>query len=301
MTYELFKSELLKTLQKLDSKHSYQIIPQTKAGSQELLHCERLRAGKSPALDVMGLYQEAENLDLDFVRDIAEMFSSNIQLIEFMEDPDKTFEDVKETICCRLVNPTQKAEMLNHAVHTPYLDLEVLFYLDFGKFAREMGINCLIAQGSLERWNLSMEDLYKIAKENTMRLHPPKIYSVTQLAEDLSRECETVLFKELAAEIQDKGHCFQVTNEEHYLGATSLLYPEVFEAIAQEERQDLFLTLLSEDEITVEPAVGNPSALQAILQGFCELSSSQTLSNQIYCYRKGSAQISLCLNADRMR
>ena len=298
MTYELFKESLLKELEKMDATCTYttKLLPLENRTGEFLIGGKRMPP--SAALDLCGLYQQfLKNKDYD-VLPVARMFHSYIRLTEIQNTDRINFEDVKDYICCRLVNPRKRPDLMEKTPTVPYLDLAVTFYIDFGIWEDILERTCVLSKASLTQWDITLEDLYTLAKKNTIRWNLPKIIPAKQLIPEMETLHSAPL---LAKVLKQSENRYLITNDKERYGTTALLFPEVLEHITQISGCDLYLLLISEHEIAVESATESLSNLQRISRNIYKDPSMDALSDTVYCYRKGSGRVSVCFHTDYLK
>lgn len=298
MTYQLFKDTLLEELKKIDAERTYTIdtVP-VEHELKEILICQTPEE-PCAAMDLSGLFQEFLKRKDSNVEAVARLFHSYIRINEIPDDGAVKFEQVKDYLCCRLVNPKQRADLLKKTPSIPYLDLAVIFYIDFGQWENIYGLNCIITNKNFNDWDISLEELYTLAKKNTLKLNLPKILPLKQELTNKDWFPQNLfahpgISKRLAS-------CFVITNEKDCWGTAALLFPEIFEYIAQTSKQDLYLLLINEHKIGIEPATTSLSSLQSMMKEMHSLPSS-TLSDKVYCYRKGTRQVSICFGINPLK
>ena len=86
----------------------------------------------------------------------------------------RSLESARDRIAYRLISKKDNKELLNDIPWVPFLDLAVIFYLHLG-VKDDKQITTVIHDHQANSWNLSPEELYELAKENTPRLCPSTI------------------------------------------------------------------------------------------------------------------------------
>lgn len=298
MTYELFKKELLRKMNE-DKTHSYQIISKS-AGTarRDLLVCtELLMEDGAPVLDASGLYEFFEEKKDCSISDVVQMFHSQVMFCEVLHHPDtfNNYETVKDMLCCRLINPEHDAALLKHAAHMPYLNLEVIFYLDSGMSDSEHAVSCVVCNDLFRKWDITMEELLETAKRNLLRLNPPEVLPVMEIVAGMEKELhETGLIQMVKDTFQNENY-YLVSNLQKRFGASLLLFPELFELISQKDNTDLFLMLISEHDIAVEPVSSDLAEIKMVMGMLNSSKDNEAMSGEVYCYRQGSRRISICI------
>lgn len=298
MTYELFKKELLSKM-KEDKAHSYQFISKSAGTSRKdfLICTDLLMEDGAPVLDVSGLYDFFEEEKDCSISDVAQMLRSQVLFCEVLKKPDKfdNYETVKEMLCCRLINPKHDASLLKYVAHMPYLNLEVVFYLDSGMSDSQHAVSCIVCNDLFQRWNITMEELFETAKRNLLRLNPPAILPVMEIASEMTNMLNKPDLIQMVKDTFQNKSCYLVTNQKNCFGASLLLFPELFEFIARKDNTDLFLMLISEHAIAVEPVSDELADIKTVMGILNNSKDNEAMSGEVYCYRQGSRRISICI------
>lgn len=292
MNYELFKRALLEEMDTLDSEYSHVIVQTKKDGNyQDFLIAEKPGSPNTPAIDLQGIYQAYQDQDIGPVAKIARMFYSHIHADELLSETGSNFEALKDKICCRLVDP-RRYEALSYTPHVPYLDLAVIFYLDIEISGEDFRSYCFLRDNCLEEWNITEKELYAVAKKNTLKKNPFTVITPDEMFEESFPA--SMVRKELR-EIpsQTKNFCL-ITSSDNHFGATALLYPELFEKIANKMQCDLSIVLLEDNGIAVDPLEHLPEK-QFVIRDMYH-AYEDVLSDKVYCYHRNTGQISIFLN-----
>lgn len=191
------------------------------------------------------------------------------------------FEVCQSKIIYRLISMEYNEDFLKNIPHIPFLDLAITFHILLD--CSEQGIESICVTNQIqERWQITTEDLYELAKENTPRLLPLTIETI----EEALCECLGVdLFdKDTGAEplLYVFGNKFRIN------GATALIYPDVIQNFAEKQDKNLYVIPSSIHEILVVPAEEEHS-LSELSQMVKEtnekhVSSDEILANQAYFY-----------------
>ena len=298
MTYENFKLEIMKELHRIDAKHRYCFIA-TK-NQKEVLMCLDSKCKGRDALAITALYEESDK-SISMAQETARLFASSVRYSEFREHPNQSYEKLKDIICCRLIVANEDNKKLYKRAYTiPYLNFEIIFYLNFYGMEQQYHGIYTITKDTVNVWGISPNNLLDTAKANTMRLEMPMVIPFSVLADELAEETGIPELKNISDSLHTDGACYMVTNEHKNYGTTALLFPEVFECIARQNGHDLYLLALSPHEVVAEPAGGQLKELQYMTKLLCQDSDNDTYSRCVYLYHRGSGQVSICLS-DNLR
>ena len=270
MNYEVFKEEFMKKFKEYLTAvyETWQIeireVPKVN-GFREgvMLHPQEGCVG-SPTIYMDELYAYYTKIkDFDkaccqaaaiFVTGIA--FTSKLQPKDIMELPE-------ENIVFSLISVEGNERLLEQVPHRVTMDLAVVYRVLLD--APDGGVHStMIHEDMAEEMDLTEEDLYELAMENTMRILPLEV----KLTDDVFA---------------------LVTNEKHILGAGAMMYPKVLAGLAEEMDSDLFILPSSIHEVFVIPDMGQDvEQLNQIVEeaNGCIVEKSEILSNHVYYYHK---------------
>lgn len=172
------------------------------------------------------------------------------------------FENIKDKIVYKLIHKESNLELLREIPYEEYLDLAVVFYilLDHTGFGPA---TILIRSEHMLRWNVTKEEISRLAKENTPKLLPM----------DLGILADTM---------------YVVTNQTRNLGAAVMLYPDTWEKVAALIGEDFYILPSSIHELIVVPeSIGmNRLQLENMVEeiNHTEVEQEEILSNTVYRY-----------------
>jgi len=195
----------------------------------------------------------------------------------------KDFKEIKDAICFSLVNREADKEVLRKYPYIEVLDLAMLFYYKCDKGFKKGAIT-IISERNRKKWGVSLEQLREVAIENTIRLLPPIFQTIEQMIDGIAEE-ENLLIEH---EEEPLERMYVLTNEEKYLGAGTILYPEVLSKVHAQVKADFFIIPSSLHEVIIMLDVGNVmlSNLENLVAEMNEqfLEADEVLSNNIYRY-----------------
>ncbi|MBR6256293.1 MAG: hypothetical protein IKR23_02855 [Lachnospiraceae bacterium] len=223
------------------------------------------------------------------------------------------WEEARKRIAYRLINMQKNTELLKEVPYIRFLDMAVVFYYLLGD--EEFGnASILIYNKHMECWNVTTEDLYDQAKENTCRLLPAGIESLSQLMKNvlkanirkkaeesgLCRDDESI--EDIADSMMeqmtgggDTSPLFVLTNNINYYGAACLLYEGVLKEFADTLETDLYILPSSVHEIILLPDLGYEDAgfLKTMVSEVndTQLSPDEVLSDTIYHYDRNTEDV----------
>lgn len=177
-------------------------------------------------------------------------FRNLIHLIE-------SYGKLKNHIIFSLVNYERNKEALSKRPHRRYLDMAVIYKIDFGCCAD--GQFAIDIDNNLQNlWNLSENFLWDLAFENTQRRYPAEWMGVDKLLFSMFARDSDMLSVDLWGMVQALGlvnyeidPMIVVTNCEKQNGASTILYPGLLEKIHEEIGHDFCLAMSSVHEFIV--------------------------------------------------
>ena len=103
--------------------------------------------------------------------------------MEFFTD----YSQVRKKIVYKLINYDKNSELLADIPHVKYLDLAIVFYcIVMNEQIRSASI--LIHNKHCEMWDVTAEDIYTVAKENTPRLLPSELRNMEEVIRQIVSE-----------------------------------------------------------------------------------------------------------------
>ncbi len=183
------------------------------------------------------LYKQGRNLD-DILSMISEEYrnaKNSIRNTNF--DIDLT--NLKENIIIKLVNYEKNKDKLCFCPHIKYLDLAITFrYL---VRLDEKGLaSAMIKKSDIDKWNITLEELYDMALYNTKRLFPPKIRCMDEIIDN---------FDDMCIQEQDKNILYILSNEAGINGASCILYQDVIKEFATMKGSGVYIMPSSIHEV----------------------------------------------------
>lgn len=198
----------------------------------------------------------------------------------------KDYDAVKDRICYRLIRREGNEELLKDIPYIAFLDLAVCFYYAFqDDFLGEGSI--LIYHTHREIWNITTQQLLDLAIDNTGRLFPEVMCSITDVINDIRNEGETEIF-EVGDEIDIQSPMTILTNTKKSHGAACILYPNVLEKFARKRKDSLYIIPSSIHEVILleKSTVSDPEDVKRMIYEVnrLHLSAEEVLSDNLYFY-----------------
>lgn len=153
------------------------------------------------------------------------------------------FENVKEKIVYKLVNYEQNTDLLNEIPYISYLDLAIVFYLLLDVSDNSIS-SMMIYNDHLSIWGVDTATLYSYAKENTPKLLPASIQSMTDVVGKIDAE---LIPDDFDIEM------FILTNTYYNLGAGCILYDNILRTLGSCLHENFYILPSSTHECIIIP------------------------------------------------
>ena len=250
----------------------------------------------SPTVYVDGFYQ-------DFLRKkktITEVADKVLEALERVKDHAEQYKnfsvefgDCQDRIIYRLISHDQNRKYLTTVPHLPFLNLAIVFNVICN--ISESGLETITVTNELmERWKTGTKELIKLAEENTPRLLPLTVDSLTSVLTQyigLARE------KELPPDLSRQLPMLLLSNTSGVNGSAVMLYPNVIHQLACQYDSNLFILPSSIHEIIVIPDeyVGTKEELSCMVKDINEnhVSREEVLSDTAYYYDRKEKKFSI--------
>lgn len=215
------------------------------------------------------------------------------------------FDRIKNNIIMRLINTEQNKEQLRDLPHRKMKDLSIT-YRWLVDADREGMASALINHNLLKKLNLSEEQLFSLAKVNTVRLFPPVIRSMYDVIEDIFEdeiEREEIVEMINTKTTHDKA-MYVITNQSGLYGAIFMAYDEILQHVAEKMHSDFYILPSSVHETIAVPVhMVNPNKLARMVYevNLKQVALNERLSNQVYHYDKELRKLSFATNTPYKR
>ena len=174
-------------------------------------------------------YQNGAHL-LDIIKNILEVYEE-VRFEHSWEIGDlHHFDLVKDKLAYKIIYKKQNLQLLQDIPYIDYYDFAIVFYLIM-EIEQSGSGTILITNDMLRVWNVTSEELYRLAAINTPLLLPADFRPMRVVV------CEMLGTSCLSDELEDN-HMYILTNSARHFGATAILYKDILEMIAAELRDD---------------------------------------------------------------
>lgn len=210
---------------------------------------------------IVSAHKNVASLDMDWFRD---------------------WERVKGKVAYRLINFEANKELLKDIPYESFLDLAKVYYINIEDASIGSG-TVLINNSHLDIWGVTPEQLGEIAVENTPKLFPALIRSLSDVLEEMMGIEDSI-----TGEIDCK--MFIISNEYKHYGASTFCYDNVIKEFAEKMNSDLFILPSSLHEVIV--ILSNDKGDMARLKSMVyevnrtQLAEEDILSDSVYYYSR---------------
>lgn len=192
----------------------------------------------------------------------------------------RDFSQIKKNLFYRLINYEANQELLSMIPHTRFLDLAKIYYAGC-QIGKSTSGSILIHHDHVAEWGIREEELITAAEENTPRLYPVKLHS---LSDALGQE------DEIDAPPGTSVPMFVLSNTEGQNGAAAICYKDVLESFSEKIEDDLVILPSSLHETMLIPfhAGSSIESLKATVYDINRtiLDWSDFLSDNVYIYSR---------------
>lgn len=161
------------------------------------------------------------------------------------------FANIQSKIAMKLIHYEQNQEFLKHVPHIRFLDLAVIFYCLLPIDSSVGNATITIFNSHLDFWDVSLDTLFQLARENSPRILPPEWNDLCSL---LKGAVPAQLYSSLIHADDPLYPMFVLTNRESLFGASCMLYDQLIASYARRFQSDFYILPSSIHEIILIPA-----------------------------------------------
>lgn len=229
-------------------------------------------------------YEDGRTTLKHVVNDVMDSYNRNkvnrsVDMRQFLN-----YESVKEGIVYKLVNTAQNKELLEDVPHVEFLDLSIVFqYL----IERErFGVaSILIHNAHMKLWNVSVEELYKVACANTQKLQKYEIQSMRDVIGELLEidDTEEIDYGGTILEQPGNVQMYVLSNKSRVGGAACILYEGLLKDFATAIDGNFYVIPSSIHEVLLLPSdkTDDQDEIKAMIR---EINDTQVRTEEILSY-----------------
>lgn len=293
MELEAFANAVMKEVQKrLGGGYEISVVTSIKNNSTKFTGIMFRQKEKmtSPTVYIDDLYVDYRENRLSFTKiteEVIDRYEKTAGAVDDVCHLNVDYEKCRTMVVYRLVSRERNQEALKNMPYIPFLDLAITFHLVISVNDHYMQ-SLKIDKDIQEKWNVSVEQLFKMAKKNTEQLLPAEISELRQLVSAYTDPEEVMTEKELTNE--EKIDMIVVSNELGINGAAAVLYEGVIEKLAEKYKTDLYLLPSSIHEMIVVPAYDRTlyEPLGVMVKNINDhyVEKEEVLSDRVYIYQR---------------
>ena len=195
------------------------------------------------------------------------------------------FDSVKSRIIFSLINYDMNQELLSGIPHIKYLDLAIIFKCVFTIGEKEESTT-IITNDVMAFWNISVDELYNLAKENTISIMGLKMRSLNSL------------LGEMAGYGSDYPAVpvYVVTNSFMSNGAGCILYEGILQNIFDQIHEDYYVIPSSIHEVLIMPQshYEKSELLKLVVEvNHSKVAYDAILSDSIYLFNRNTKDLEI--------
>lgn len=300
MTYQKFQHDIVSGLKEhFGSSASITIRPVRKNNNVILDGLAILEEGLniSPTIYLNPYYEayrQGQNIP-SLIADILTLYEKNRPTdsidVRFYTD----FHNIRDRILFKIIHYGKNEVLLTETPHFRYLDLAIVFYCLISTTPAGSA-TILIKNSHLAYWNITEDELFRCACENTPKLLPHILRPLSDVIDGFMNsssqdtEINTHTSNCSVHDSRSNSECniYVLTNRCKLYGASCILYPDILQDIAEKFKNSLYILPSSIHEVLLIPSTNNISPVE-LNRMVCEVNDSQVaddeiLSDHIYYY-----------------
>ena len=216
-----------------------------------------------PTIYLESFYKdEEEGKTTEEVADsIIDLYEKCIADMDVNVNIDFSGEAVRKNVVFRLMNYEKNRELLKDSIYIRVNDLAAVYYYCVVGDGETLS-SIRLTERSLETFGIEKDELYGLAKENTVRLFPSTMNNIKDVMKDIyqrnmlngSCKCENEEEIKSLLESEDRMEMYVLSNTKGINGATCLLYDGLLDSIRRELDCDFYILPCSVHEVILLPA-----------------------------------------------
>ena len=207
-----------------------------------------------------------------------------------------SYDRVRGTIVYKLVSTGKNRELLEDIPHLDLMDLSIIFQCLVSPEGSEMA-TILVHNVHVKLWDVTTEELYAAAEENTRKLLPYEIKSMTEVLCEIMREedPEDADSADFAEEFSDSVPMYVLSNKNRVEGAACMLYPGLIRDLADKFGKSFYIIPSSVHEVLILPTEDTEECaeIKSMIREIndTQVSPEEILSYSLYYYDREEGKI----------
>lgn len=212
------------------------------------------------------------------------------------------FEFAKEHIIYQLINTEMNTELLKTLPHISICDLSLICRIMLNHSDNSFS-GILVDNNILKHFEISRDELFEIAKQNTLRLLPPKCRSIEDVLSELLSKADndkTDISGSLSSRNYSDAFMYVLSNTQGLYGASSMLCSEILDSLAKKANSNLYILPSSIHEVIAVPEAAE--SLAHLYESVQTINSAhvppeEKLSDSVYLYDRHTKAITIAAPA----
>ena len=157
-------------------------------------------------------------------------------------------------------------------IKLPYTNIGIMFYLDITSDDGKNVTSVPVGHNMVNKWRIDLKELYDTAKNNTPSIRKKDVFLSNADMEEMSDFCPMYI----------------ATNKNHFYGAASILYPDVYKVICEYIGDDIYILPTSVHECSCVPrSKVSIYEMRRVLEAINRIHPDDYLSNQVLVMENG--------------
>ena len=231
-------------------------------------------------------YQRDGSMDdvLAVLADTVEQAYQNIDEMDFLDNPINKLD--KSKVFMQLINSESNRDLLATVPHREFHDMSVIYRVLFQLDSDGMQ-SVVVTNDLAQTMEVSEEELFELAAEQTKELFPPRIQSMAEVMRGLLGGAGITENVEDELGFEDEVGMYMISNDYGIDCATNMVYDDVLYEASGRLGEDVYVLPSSIHEILLVPSsMGSPDELSEMVTSINRdmVKEDDRLSNQIFFY-----------------
>ena len=207
-----------------------------------------------------------------------------------------TYDSVRKGIVYKLINTEKNRELLKDIPYIEFMDLSIVFQYKLSQEGAGTA-SILVHNVHLKLWDVTKEDLYRAAEENTQKLLPYEIKSMAEVLCDImkSENPEGYDHEKEMEQFSDSVPMYVLSNRNRVEGAACMLYPDLLKEFSDKADSSFYIIPSSIHELLLLPVEndGESEEIKSMIKEVndTQVSEEEILSYSLYYYDKEEGKI----------
>lgn len=226
----------------------------------------------SPTIYLEEYYEKFQNgCSIDsIIKDIQKLYQEVRIQKSWDEDSIRSYSMIGNKIIYRLVNKDANEELLKDIPYVPYLDLAIIFYVMLE--INDCGTACMLIRNEhLDMWDVSLDDVYERAKNNTWRILPSEFHTMRAVVERYEGE----------ENYEGQDILYVLTNKIGSFGAAVILYEGCLEMIGEYLKDNFYVLPSSVHEVIIVTETESPWGRGGLSDMVAEINRTQVEAEEV--------------------